>query len=65
MSTHTYPSGLPRTASTRLWNAADDPSCTYDWANLTGDYADVSDFARMCRSCHRRYDNARVVTADA
>lgn len=36
-----------------------DPALTYDWANLTGDYADISDYERMCRSCHRRYDNAR------
>jgi hypothetical protein len=31
----------------------------YEWANLTGDYADVNDYARMCVSCHRRYDAAR------
>ncbi len=38
---------------------ATDPSLTYDWANLTGNYADISDYRRMCRSCHRRYDNIR------
>jgi hypothetical protein len=32
---------------------------TYDWASLTGNYADPDDYERMCRSCHRRYDNAR------
>lgn len=32
---------------------------TYEWANLSGNYADVGDYQRMCRSCHRRYDNAR------
>lgn len=37
----------------------DDPSRFYDWANLTGNYADPDDYARMCRSCHRSYDNAR------
>lgn len=31
----------------------------FDWANLTGRYEDVSDYAEMCRSCHRKYDNAR------
>jgi len=31
----------------------------YEWANLTGDYDDIWDYAAMCRSCHRRYDNAR------
>ena len=36
-----------------------DPTLTYDWANLTGNYADTNDYERMCRSCHRRYDNAR------
>lgn len=28
------------------------------WANLTGDYEDVSDYARMCASCHAYFDNA-------
>lgn len=37
----------------------DDPNKTYDWANLTGKYADISDYKRMCRSCHRRYDIQR------
>lgn len=32
---------------------------SYDWANLTGDYDNPKDYRRMCRSCHRRYDNAR------
>ena len=25
----------------------------YDWANLTGDYSNPMDYARMCRLCHR------------
>jgi hypothetical protein len=33
-----------------------DPAKTYDWANLSGRYEDVDDYARMCRSCHWRYD---------
>lgn len=35
------------------------PAKWYDWANLTGRYDDPSDFKRMCRSCHRTYDNQR------
>lgn len=31
----------------------------YDWANLTGDYGNVNDYAPMCRSCHRKYDRER------
>ena len=31
----------------------------YEWANLTGDYDDVWDYAPMCVRCHRRYDMAR------
>lgn len=37
----------------------DDLSKSYDWANLTGKYEDVSDYKRMCRSCHRQYDKNR------
>ena len=37
----------------------DDPRKTYDWANLSGNYDDPTDFKRMCRSCHRKYDNSR------
>lgn len=33
-----------------------DPKKTYDWANLTGNYDDPSDFKRMCRSCHAKFD---------
>jgi hypothetical protein len=28
----------------------------YDWANLTGNYQDIQDFAAMCRSCHWKHD---------
>lgn len=30
---------------------------SYDWANLTGDYGDVTDYRRLCRSCHWKLDN--------
>lgn len=38
-----------------------DPELDYDWANLTGNYDDPEDFARLCRPCHRKYDNARCL----
>ena len=31
----------------------------YEWANLTGNYADVHDYARMCVPCHRKFDSQR------
>lgn len=37
-----------------------DPKRTYDWANLTGDYDDPRDYARMCRSCHWKYDRKHL-----
>jgi hypothetical protein len=36
-----------------------DTETIYEWANLTGNYQDVSDYARMCRRCHRNYDKNR------
>ena len=36
-----------------------DPDKHYQWANKTGNYADPSDYLRLCASCHRRYDLAR------
>jgi hypothetical protein len=38
---------------------------TYDWANLTGHYENINDYARMCRSCHRQYDKKRREVPDA
>jgi len=35
------------------------PDCRYEWANLTGRYRDVNDYARMCVPCHRRFDASR------
>lgn len=29
----------------------------YDYANLTGRYEDLEDYAPMCRSCHWKYDD--------
>lgn len=28
----------------------------FDYANLTGNYTDLSDYAPMCRSCHHKFD---------
>ena len=37
-----------------------DPLRVYHWANLTGNYKrDISDWKRMCVSCHRKYDYSR------
>lgn len=33
-----------------------DPSKAYDWASLTGNYTEIADYMRMCRSCHCRFD---------
>lgn len=44
-------------ASYCVWGCAG--RTRYTWANLTGDYHDVNDYAAMCDSCHRRFDNAR------
>ena len=29
----------------------------YDYANLSGRYEDMNDYAPMCRSCHWKYDD--------
>lgn len=36
-----------------------DPNERYEWANLSGRYEDVHDYARLCVPCHRRVDAAR------
>lgn len=36
-----------------------DPVVNYEWANLSGRYEDVNDYARLCIPCHRRLDSAR------
>lgn len=33
-----------------------DDNKTYDWA-CVGDYKNIDDYRRMCRSCHRQHDN--------
>jgi hypothetical protein len=41
------------------WCGENNPVGHYHWANLTGEYADVNDYARVCVMCHRQYDKAR------
>lgn len=31
----------------------------YEWCNLTGKYHDINDYRRMCRKCHRSFDQSR------
>lgn len=38
---------------------AADPRRWYDWANQTGRYQDPSDYRRLCRPCHRKFDKGR------
>jgi len=33
-----------------------DKGIKYDWANQTGNYADINDYKMMCRSCHFKKD---------
>ena len=33
-----------------------DKDKSYDWASLMGDYENLDDYKRMCRSCHWKYD---------
>jgi hypothetical protein len=37
----------------------DNSSATYQWANLSGHYEDVYDYARLCVPCHLRLDARR------
>lgn len=36
-----------------------DPAAKYEWANLSGHYEDINDYARLCIPCHRRLDARR------
>lgn len=39
-----------------------DPTIRYEWANLSGHYEDIHDYARLCPRCHRRLDARRRAT---
>jgi hypothetical protein len=36
-----------------------DDGTKFEWANVSGDYADVNDYMPLCISCHRYLDAAR------
>jgi hypothetical protein len=36
-----------------------DPAIRYHWANLSGHYEDIYDYARLCPACHIRLDARR------
>lgn len=36
----------------------------YEWANLTGNYSDLDDYAPMCTACHQKFDYARHTMAE-
>jgi len=36
----------------------------YEWANLTGDYADIWDYVRLCRGCHKRLHAGTITTEE-
>lgn len=38
----------------------DEKHKTYEWANLTGQYDNPSDYKRMCGSCHKRFDRIHL-----
>lgn len=31
----------------------------YEWANVSGNYGDINDYIRLCKSCHNIYDNKK------
>ena len=53
----THSRGRPQTCERC---GASGPGRSYDWANLTGRYDDPSDYQRMCRSCHWKYDRKHL-----
>ncbi len=32
----------------------------FEWANVTGDYSNVYDYVRLCKSCHSKFDNVII-----
>jgi hypothetical protein len=32
------------------------PSARYEWANVSGNYADIHDYIRLCKKCHIHFD---------
>lgn len=38
-----------------------DKNKTYEWSNLTGNFVNIMDYKRMCKSCHNKYDKNKEV----
>jgi transcriptional regulator with XRE-family HTH domain len=58
----TYHQRVAKTRGRPAWCEACgsfNPECRYEWANQTGRYDDVWDYARLCKSCHVQYDARR------
>lgn len=32
----------------------------FEWANVTGNYNDIYDYIRLCKSCHSKFDNVII-----
>jgi hypothetical protein len=32
----------------------------FEWANVTGNYSNVYDYVRLCKSCHSKFDNVII-----
>lgn len=41
------------------WCGVLGPQTKYHWANLSGDYEDITDYVRLCVRCHHQYDAER------
>lgn len=54
--------GRPRRCEHCGW---DDPETRYEWANVSGNYGNVWDFARLCVPCHRLFDAQKALRARA
>lgn len=37
-----------------------DPERIYEWASISGDFGDASDYVRLCRKCHRLFDREKI-----
>jgi hypothetical protein len=32
----------------------------FEWANVTGNYSNIYDYIRLCKSCHSKFDNVII-----
>ena len=61
---HTRVRNLPGRPSECEYCGTSDPDACYDWANLTGNYADIFDYVRLCRRCHKRQHAGHISVDD-